>query len=83
MTKTIVIGAPKQKEVKTPIEFRSFLDSNLINKMVDASQPSDWKYIELICLNYTSNCDLMFAYDDPNARGKGCLFMGRWNDGIA
>jgi hypothetical protein len=26
--------------------------------------------------------DLMFAYDDPDKRKDGVLYIGYWNDGI-
>lgn len=48
------------------------------------SQPADWKSVELISENYdqsqSGKLDLMFAYDDD--RSMGCLYLGRFNDGI-
>lgn len=45
-------------------------------------KPNTFNYIELICSNYASGNDLMFAYGDPSERYKGILFIGKWNDGV-
>ena len=44
--------------------------------------PSDFNFIELICREYQSGSDLMFAYDDPNKRENGMLYIGKFNDGV-
>ena len=78
-TQVIVIGKPEKG--KTAIEFQSFLNINL---KIDSGtmSPSDYKYIELICKNYALGCDLMFAYNDPNDRSFGELYIGHFNDGV-
>jgi hypothetical protein len=80
-TQVIVIGKPEKGKTKTAIEFRSFLNTSL--KIDDATySPSHYKYIELICKNYALGCDLMFAYNDPNDRSFGELYIGHFNDGV-
>ncbi len=80
-TQVIVIGKPEKGKAKTAIEFRSFLNTSL--KIDDATySPSHYKYIELICKNYALGCDLMFAYNDPNDRSFGELYIGYFNDGV-
>jgi hypothetical protein len=80
-TKVIVIGKPEKGKTKTAIKFQSFLNTNLI---IDggAYSPSSYKYIELICKDYALGFDLMFAYNDPNDRSFGVLYIGHFNDGI-
>jgi hypothetical protein len=80
-TQVIVIGKTEKKNAKTAIEFQSFLDTNL-NIDGGAYSPSSYKYIELICKDYALGFDLMFAYDDPNERSCGVLYIGRFNDGV-
>ena len=84
MAKTIVIGQKETRAKKlTPIEFERILSESLDMEMGTYSkEPDDFKYIELICKNYTDDVDLMFAYDNPNKRGDGVLFAGKWNDGV-
>ena len=80
-TQVIIIGKTENKKAKTAIEFRSFLNTSL--KIDDATySPSHYKYIELICKNYALGCDLMFAYNDPNDRSFGELYIGYFNDGV-
>lgn len=80
-TKVIVIGKPEKGKTKTAIEFQRFLDTSL--RIDDgAYSPSHYKYIELICKDYALGCDLMFAYNDPNERSCGVLYIGHFNDGI-
>lgn len=78
-TKTIVIGSD-QAGNSAPIVFEKML---YINFNIDkaAGFPSNWNYIELICLDYGGELDLMFAYDDPKYRSEGTLFLGKWNSG--
>jgi hypothetical protein len=81
MTKTIVIGASFQDDNK-PIVFNDYLDANSVSSAF-VGIPSQFKYIELICKNYNNGCrDLMFAYNDPNERSYGELYIGHFNDGI-
>ena len=80
-TQVIVIGKPEKGKTKTAIEFQSFLNTNL-NINFGAHSPSSYKYIELICKDYALGCDLMFAYNDPNDRSCGALYIGHFNDGV-
>lgn len=87
-TKTIVIGENKNLVNQKPIEFDKILSDNLgiwnaKEKIQKKGKPSDYNFIELICKDYgIKNQDLMFAYNDSNNRDEGCLFIGKWNDGI-
>lgn len=80
-TKCIVIGARPTKKEVTRISFESSLSINLNITNANAS-PRAYKTIELICKNYSYEVDLMFAYNDPNKRHEGVLYLGHWNDGI-
>jgi len=83
MTKCIVISEANHLK---PIEFTHLLH---VNRTIEATndKPSDFSIIELICKNYSSNFDLMFAMrgEDHSAgnRSSGTLYFGKWNDGIA
>jgi hypothetical protein len=80
-TQVIVIGKTEKKKTKTAIEFQSFLNTSL--RIDDgAYSPSRYKYIELICKDYALGFDLMFAYDDPNGRSFGVLYIGHFNNGV-
>ena len=88
-TKTIIIGANNSPEpTKKPIQFKKVLGVGSSDYVVGDSclKPIAYRYVELICKDYTYEfsdaSDLMFAYDDPNCRHKGILFMGKWNDGV-
>ena len=81
-TQVIVIGKSEKGKTKTAIEFRSFLNSELKASDGGTFSPSYYKYIELICKNYALGFDLMFAYNDPNERSFGDLYIGRFNDGV-
>ena len=80
-TQVIVIGKPEKGKAKTAIEFQSFLNTNL-NIDGSAYSPSHYKYIELICKDYALGFDVMFAYNDPNERSFGVLYIGHFNDGV-
>ena len=83
MTKVIVIGEKPQKVEKKPIEFLyCWGSSNRVMKVDDNTTASDYKFVELICLNYFDEYDLMFAYYDPENRGAGVLYLGKFNDGV-
>jgi hypothetical protein len=82
MTKTIVLGASYQT-IQKPIEFLMHMNHNFEFKNdVNGYDPSQAKYIELICKRYNGNLDLMFTYSDPSKRGEGLLYIGYWNDGV-
>lgn len=78
MTQTTVIGHYPEKE-RTPIVFRSLLDTNYLCKLT-SDNPGVYEHIELICLNYAQDSDLMFAYHGD--RSGGTLYIGKWNDGV-
>ena len=87
-TKVIVIGETKPQKRLKPIEFRSLLNCVEVNRSDEAivktsfgDEPSNFKYIELICRNYQAGLDLMFAYNDPEDR-DGVLYIGHFNDGV-
>jgi hypothetical protein len=85
MTKTIVLGEPKDKAINKPIEFFTHIhvsESDEISAEPVDSRPHEWGFIELICKDYAPNLDLMFAYDDAGERSNGILMVGRWNDGV-
>ena len=85
MTKTIILGEQKDKAIKKPIEFFTHIhvvDSDDVEVLNVETLPCKWNYIELICKDYAPNLDLMFAYDDADARRDGALMIGRWNDGV-
>ena len=80
MTKVIILGQePEKKELK-PIEFKLKLDSNHGFTSCFGS-PKKWENIELICKNYSTQYDLMFAFDSN--RQYGMLYLGHFNDGVA
>jgi hypothetical protein len=80
MTKTIVIGEHKDEGAKKLIEFVYLV--NPIERDDVVSLPHQWNYIELICKDFASGLDLLFAYNDASERGEGILILGRWNDGV-
>jgi hypothetical protein len=85
-TKTIIIGEESEKNKKC-IEFNYHLiyDSNSkigLSMTNTINSPNFYNYIELIALDYRKGVDLMFAYQDKNARNCGVLIIGKWNDGI-
>lgn len=82
MSKVIIIGGGDEAPKTKRIQFKQCLVES--NSLEYANfQPCDFQYIELICKNYTLSAgDLMFAYDDPEAREDGFLFLGDFGDGI-
>jgi len=82
MTKVIVIGENNQPEnEKKKIELLKFLSSK-IEIIIDAGNISNYKYVELICKDYTDGNDMIFCYNNPDNRSVGTLFLGHWNDGV-
>lgn len=56
--------------------------STMLTKFESASEPEDFKFVELIVKNYViggENLDLMFAFDDIDNRSDGVLFLGNWD----
>ena len=86
MTKTIVIGETRSNRSNRYIKFISVLPSEnhptlqFITTVVAPS--SAYEYVELICPKYNGVHDVMFAYDHPDDRATGCLYLGYWNEGI-
>lgn len=81
MTKTIVIGTQTAPQSRVPIVFERILEADF-ECLKTNIKPDSYAYIELICLEYDGEKDLMFAYDNPDDRGGGALYIGKWNDGI-
>jgi len=81
MTKIIILGEEPQKKEKKKIEFLKSLGETY--RFYDTARTAgSYKFIELICIDYSSGFDLMFAYDDAGKRDGGCLFIGHFNDGV-
>lgn len=87
-SKTIitVLGSKAKTNQPKRIEFKQCLIAGSNPELVTShGDPSMFNYIELICHNYSGlgdGDDLMFAYDDPNRRDNGVLYLGNFNDGI-
>ena len=84
-TKVIMLGNQTPSKMKR-IEFVNVLNvmsgNNKFNIMEATTVPSDFSYVELICRKYHGPYDLMFAYDNPEHRGEGILYIGHFNDGV-
>jgi hypothetical protein len=91
MTKIIILPeAGKQTGfVKKPIEFTHALEADKVIRGFSNQRPSEYKNIELICLNYPNviesksnyfKYDLMFAWNKK--RSDGLLLLGHFNDGV-
>ena len=87
MTTTIVLGAERTKTKKyTDIKFIKMLTGDFrvetTDRVVLSNRPEEWEFIELVSKGYGSDMDVMFAYDAPDEREDGYLFIGYWNDGV-
>ena len=88
MTETIRIGQFQETGKSKSIHFDKVLTFEyklLDNNHSDCEYvPNEFKYIELICEDYSDGKSLMFAYNNPNAKGRndGLLIIGKWNDGV-
>ena len=80
-TKCIDLGNPLRRRSAKPIEFVEHLSTFKTIKP-NSQKPSDFKYVELISKKYSADFDIMFAYQRPNFRQSGVLFLGHWNDGV-
>lgn len=78
-TKVTIIGKQDNQSRLKSIVFSSVLLKDFQVKDTE-TKPREYKNIELICVNYSSYRDLMFAYDDD--RSEGYLYLGHFNDGI-
>lgn len=85
-TKVIVIGQKSECGPKNSIEFNRLLntvDNDSVNSIIKTDDnPNLYNYIELVCLNYHQGKDLMFAYNDPENRSSGMLYIGKFNGGV-
>jgi hypothetical protein len=91
-TQINIIGKHQQDKVKrTPIEFKYALNQVEPNhpdilrparKLEDTDSPKKYNFIDLICKNYLSGYDLMFAYNFADNRHLGVLYIGHFNDGV-
>jgi hypothetical protein len=81
MTTTIIVGGvqPNKKIIKT-IEFKKYITGSTIDDTV--TSPREYKFIELIAPKYFSDYDVMFAYNNPDLRSYGSMYLGFWNDGV-
>lgn len=66
--------------IQSPTRFAYVLHESGEWVNINAS-PRDYRFVELIAKSFTGSQDLMFAYNDPQARGDGSLFLGNWNGG--
>lgn len=80
-TKCIVIGKAIKQNKSKSIQFEKVLLGNLMIAET-AGLPRNFNYVELICSNYANGKDLMFAYNSPEKRSDGTLYIGKWNDGV-
>jgi hypothetical protein len=91
-TQINIISNHRQDKVKKiPIEFKYVLNkvkpdhSEILRsatKEFGINSPKEYNFIDLICKNYLSGCDLMFAYNLADKRELGVLYIGYFNDGV-
>jgi hypothetical protein len=91
-TQINIIGYHRQDKVKKiPIEFKYVLNkvkpdhSEILRsatKELGINSPKEYNFIDLICKNYLSGYDLMFAYNYADNRSVGVLCIGYFNDGV-
>ena len=93
-TQVMIIGEQPVKKTKNAIKFQCYLNDvnpdsdNILYHATDEYEspfpfPHSYNFIELICRDYLIGSDLMFAYNDPNDRSAGRLYIGKFNDGVA
>ena len=88
-TQVTIIGKQQSEKTKTAIKFKYFLNTvdpkshNILHLVSEESfLPHSYNFIELICRDYMLGSDLMFAYNDPNDRSDGRIYIGKFNDGV-
>ncbi len=91
-TQINIIGKHQQDKVKKiPIEFKYVLNQvkpdhpeilRPASTKFDINSPKEYNFIDLICKNYLSGYDLMFAYNYADNRSSGVLCIGYFNDGV-
>jgi len=80
-TTLIVVGETVTPSTLKPITFHRVL--TIDGDVVDSSgNPHQFKFVELISRGYSDKFDVMFAYDTPELRRCGTVFLGKWNDGV-
>ena len=79
---TIIGDKPKTNELKKIEFFKGLTEKGVIDTDINQINPSEFNYIEVICLGYSNDFDLLFAYDDENKRHYGILYLGKFNDGV-
>lgn len=78
-----IIHIDPRSEGKTNINFVRLLTSAFTiepaqNPMHDSCYtPSDFSFVEVICMDYVQGYDLLFAYHDNSKRHYGCFFIGQ------
>lgn len=87
MTRTIDLGAPSEAPApRKRIEFTHVVcaDGPALIVRPTMAKPNEFEFVELVARDYLPDLglDLMFAYDDPQSRGRGHACLGRWNDGV-
>jgi hypothetical protein len=85
----IIVNHRQDKVKKIPIEFKYALNQVKPNypdilrpTTTREDSPKDYNFIDLICKNYLSGYDLMFAYNFADKRELGVLYIGYFNDGV-
>jgi hypothetical protein len=78
MTKVTIIGEATPIQKKKPIQFVRSIHSDSLE--IAVIKPHEWGNIELICNDYGSGYDLMFAYHYQ--REGGIAYLGYFNDGV-
>lgn len=81
-TEVIIIGENAKKKALKPITFEYYVSVGS-GATPTATEPKEFKCIELIARKYSSGSevlDLMFAYNEN--RDCGMLYLGQFNDGI-
>ena len=91
-TQINIIGYHRQDKVKKiPIEFKYVLNQvkpdhpeilRPARTELGINSPKEYNFIDLICKNYLSGYDLMFAYNNADNRSVGVLCIGHFNDGV-
>ena len=85
-TKTIIVGKQSRRcpGKRIPIEFNRYISSNgKVFDVVDGGVlPSQYSHIELLVLDYGRGLDVMLAYNNPEYRYDGMIYLGKWNDGV-
>jgi hypothetical protein len=85
MTTVTILGRQAGTVQPKKIEFTQCLLAGTPELTIATGEPANYKHIELICRDYSGEGygdDLMFAYNNPNERQYGVLYLGNFNDGV-